>query len=335
METMLATFAVRAAVWRVGWFVILATVLGSATPLSSLAQAQSTVTPPEQDWVFLENGHLKVGLLRGHGGAVGWLSTAGSQRNLLNAFDHGRLLQQSYYGREDGSLWVQQPWRYNPVQGGDYRGQPAEVLEFTATASTASVTTRPRHWASGKLLAECTLRQHVELVGPLLKIRFEFEYHGTESHPVYHQETPAMFVHPDYETLVWYQGERPWQGQALHRQVPGWPNEYHPLGESWAAFVDANDHGIGVFVPGVQEMTCYRFRGAADSSCSYVAPLHRFALEPELEFRYQAFVTAGHVEAIRDRFAQVHAALKVPPPTPEKPSGKGLEGLTGPRLPLE
>lgn len=305
-----------------------------ALPVPS-TQAQTASGNENKDWVFLENEHLKVGLLRGHGGAIGWLSAAGSDRNLLNAFDHGRLLQQSYYGREDGSRWVQQPWRYNPVQGGDYRGQRAEVLEFTVTDSTASVTTRPRHWANGQLLAECTMRQHVELDGQMVKIRFEFTYDGTDEHPEYHQETPAMFVHPDYASLVWYQGDKPWQDQPLQRQSPGWPNEYHRCDESWAAFVDDTDHGIGVFVPGVAQLTCYRFRGEADSSCSYVAPLHQFSLTPGLQFKYNAYVTLGQVETIRRRFAQVHAALTALPPMPEKPAATGLEGLTGPQLPLE
>jgi hypothetical protein len=278
---------------------------------------------------------LEVATLVFAGGAIGWLSAAGSDRNLLNAFDHGRLLQQSYYGGEDGSQWVQQPWRYNPVQGGDYRGQRAEVLEFALTDSTASVTTRPRHWASGQLLAECTMRQRVELIGPMVKIQFEFAYNGTETHPKYHQETPAMFVNPDYGSLVWYQGEKPWQDQPVRRVVPGWPNEYHRLDESWAAFVDDTDQGIGIYVPGVAQLTCYRFRGEADSSCSYVAPLHEFALLPGLQFNYDAYVTLGPLESIRRRFAQVQSALPALPPVPENPSLTGLEGLTGPQLPLE
>lgn len=326
----------RLAVIRVKWlFMVVAAGLVTGSLPCLVAQAQPASNLPEHDWVFLENEHLKVGLLRGHGGAIGWLSEAGSERNLLNAFDHGRLLQQSYYGREDESRWVQQPWRYNPVQGGDYRGQRAEVLELTATATAASVTTRPRHWASGKLLVECTMRQHVELDGPLVKIRFEFVYEGTEEHPEYHQETPAMFVHPDYASLVWYQGEEPWQDQPLQRQKPGWPNEYHRCDESWAAFVDDNDYGIGVLVPGVRELTCYRFQGEAGSSCSYVAPLHQFALRPGLEFQYQAYVTVGQLEAVRRRFSQVNAARIAPPPLPEKPVAAQLEGLTGHRLPLE
>jgi hypothetical protein len=48
------------------------------------------------------------------GGAVSWLGRGGSGENLLNAFDCGRFLQQSYYGIEDGSDWNGKPWRWNP-----------------------------------------------------------------------------------------------------------------------------------------------------------------------------------------------------------------------------
>lgn len=32
------------------------------------------------------------------------------------SYDCGRYIQQSYYGKEDGSNWNGTPWRWNPVQ---------------------------------------------------------------------------------------------------------------------------------------------------------------------------------------------------------------------------
>ena len=50
------------------------------------------------------------------GGSIGWFSHSHTSANLLNAFDHGRYVQQSYYGDPDGSAWNDKPWRYNPLR---------------------------------------------------------------------------------------------------------------------------------------------------------------------------------------------------------------------------
>ncbi|XZE17562.1 hypothetical protein SH449x_002836 [Pirellulaceae bacterium SH449] len=68
------------------------------------------------------------------------------------------------------------------------------------------------------------------------------------------------------------------------------------------------DHGegIGVFVPGTSEATCYRFEGGSGSNCSYIAPLRTFALIPGLTYSYTAFFTLGDADTIRERFATLH-----------------------------
>lgn len=261
-----------------------------------------------EDWVYLQNAELRVGLLRSHGGAVAYLSSPSFDFNTLNHYDHGRLVQQSYYGDADESRWVDKPWRFNPVQGGDYKGNAANVIEFKSTETTAYVKTIPRHWASGKQLAECTMEQWVELDGPTLQVRYKFTYSGTASHQARHQETPAVFVSPRLSTLVTYAGDRPWTNAPLTRTTPGWPNEYVTLTENWAAYVGDDDIGLGVYVAGVSEATCYRFEGSDASSCSYIAPIKTFALTPGLTHTYTAYFTLGNVDTIRSRFSKLNEA---------------------------
>lgn len=276
----------------------------------------SAAQPPANslDWVYLENKELRVGLLRSHGGAIGYLSPRDSDRNLLNHYDRGRLVQQSYYGDEDGSRWGDQAWRYNPVQGGDYQGHPAELLEFKATATTAYARTRPRNWAGGQLLNECELEQWVELDGPLVRLKFAFSYRGAQTHAVRDQETPAMFVAPELQTLVSYTGKQPWTDAPLTTRQPGWPNESVQLDEHWVAWVDEQNAGIGLYVPRADSATCYRYRGGSGSDCSYVAPLQRFALKPDLAFSYEAWLTTGTADAMRQRFRELHEKQGLQPP---------------------
>jgi hypothetical protein len=115
-----------------------------------------------------------------------------------------------------------------------------------------------------------------------------------------------VFVAPQFSELVTYSGKLPWTGASLSRRKPGWPNEYLTLSENWAAYVDPNNIGVGVFVPDSMEATCYRFQGGANSSCSYIAPLRTFALTPNLTFSYTAYFTTGDIDTIRSRFVQLH-----------------------------
>jgi hypothetical protein len=274
-------------------------------PQGDVTETEVQVPPSSQeDWHYLENSDLRIGFLRSHGGAIAYLSAADSTTNLLNHFDHGRLIQQSYYGDADGSRWVNEPWRYNPVQGGDYHGIAAKLLEFKATQTSAYAKTTPRHWANGELLNECTMEQWVEIEGSVVKIKFKFQYAGGKSHQPRHQETPAMFVAPELSTLVTYDQDQPWTNGPLSQRTPGWPNESVLMSENWVAYLGSDGRGVGIFVPGVTEATAYRFLGGSGSDCSYVAPLKTFALTSGLEYSYTAYLTLGDIETIRKRFGE-------------------------------
>lgn len=110
------------------------------------ALSKSSVGSQSDDWIFMDNGMLRLGALRSSGGAIAFLAESGSTRNLLNHFDRGRLIQQSYYGDSDGSFWHTRPWRYNPVQGGDYRGKSSRLLELRAESSSLYARSIPLHW---------------------------------------------------------------------------------------------------------------------------------------------------------------------------------------------
>lgn len=307
----------RIAMLIAGRFAVLVTRRFAATMLLAMvfAAAASAVfgqlpaargDAAAKDWAYLENEHLKVGVLRSHGGAIGYLAPRDAVTNTLNHYDHGRLIQQSYYGDEDGSRWADKPWRYNPVQGGDYLGSAATVVTFEATKDAIHVKTIPRHWASGKSLDDCLMEQWVLLEGAIVKVRYRFTYNGEKAHAARHQETPAVFVDPKLSTLVTYVGDRPWGNDTLTRKRPGWPNEPIVMAEAWAAYVGDDGYGVGVYVPGVTEATAYRYQGGSGSDCSYIAPLRTFPLTPGFAFEYVAYFTVGDVDTIRERFGQLH-----------------------------
>jgi hypothetical protein len=115
---------------------------------------------------------------------------------------------------------------------------------------------------------------------------------------------PAVFVDAGYPNLVYV------ADGALQRKVPGWPNERIDAEESWAAYVNEADEGIGLLFPETTEVTCYRYegdgqKGPTGSACSYFAPVRTFAVTPGLEFRYKVYLTTGSLEEIRERFGKI------------------------------
>lgn len=267
---------------------------------------------PGDGWAYLDNGQIRLGVKTASGGGIGYLSAAGSARNLLNHFDRGRLVQQSYYGNPDGSVWGKQPWRWNPVQGGDYKGGASKVLEVKASPTELVVKTEPRNWAGCTPIPEVVMEERVTLHDRVAHVRFKLTYRGTTRHAEADQEIPAFFAEPDLDTLVLYDGEKPWTGAKVRRSRPGWPNESRRMTEGWAAYVDKEDFGVGAYVPVADHLTCYRYGagGSKDGACSYFAPLIRFAITPGFVFDYDLYLTVGRSDEIRERFRAIREARR-------------------------
>jgi hypothetical protein len=65
--------------------------------------------------LFLNNARLRVGVDTDRGGAISFVSSPvmppeWANVNLVNTWDAGRLIQQSYYGCYDNTCWVDRPW---------------------------------------------------------------------------------------------------------------------------------------------------------------------------------------------------------------------------------
>jgi len=284
-------------------------------PFWNAARAEEKAAAPvdQAEWAYLDNGHLRIGVKKSSGACIGYLSTGEGARNVLNHFDQGRFVQQSYYGDSDGSMWGQNAWRYNPVQGGEYKGAPSTLLELKIDKTSLYARTTPRHWARGDLLPEVVMEEWIDLKDSVAHVRFKMTYNGTKTHSNQAQEIPAIFVDPLLANLVAYDGDKPWTGAALSKKKPGWPNESQKLVENWAAYVDDTNWGVGAYVPVATEATCYRYQGGGNSNCSYIAPITYFALTPGKVFDYDLYLTIGSTEEIRQAFTRLHQVREAKP----------------------
>lgn len=276
-------------------------------------------TPTKQELalepIFIDNGTIRLGVDVSGGGSIFYFAQSATYRNLLNHADKGRYVQQSYYGVKDSSYWGKKPWVWNPVQGGgssESGSSPARVLEKKVSATTIYIKSLPKHWATGVDIADATMEEIITLDKNIAHIRYTFRYNGTTVHPIRSQELPAVFVDYALANLVFYSGAKPWQKDTLSNVVPGWPNQPQTITENWAAYVDNNNWGIGVYVPGTAMMTTYRhtgdlLTGPYAGACSYFAPVRKFSITPGLVFTYDVYMTIDDVSNMRQRFYQIYS----------------------------
>jgi hypothetical protein len=274
-----------------------------------LASVSEIAAKPDQSWAYLDNGTIRIGVDRNRGAAIGYFALSQDKRNLLNHHDEGRFIQQSYYGDVDGSMWAKTPWKYNPVQGGSYKGEDAKTLEFRETAKELYAKVEPLHWASAKPCPEAIMQEWITLGGPIAKIRMRMDYSGESHKRQTHQEMPAMFVDYALPHLMFEKDDK------LIRHAPiilgeSLKPEHITYDSEWLAFVDDQNFGIGIHTPGTMEAVTYRHKGNGTtgpdgSACSYVAPIRTLQLKKGTVVDYEFHITIGTIEEIRARFQKL------------------------------
>lgn len=300
---------------------------------------------PERE-VFIENGKVKIGVDLLWGGALSYLEdldsdveavkvdgkikidSNASERygkkalsknvNLINRFDPGRLVQQSYYGThgtpEDGyvgGIFMDNKWNYNPVQGGNQFGESSKIVDVRADGETLYIKCRPLDWA---LPAENITPSYMEatytLVGSRVDASCRFvDYSGYT--PYYtSQEIPAFYCSEPLNRFVYCpDGEN----IAVEPKLIFWPDAGYPKFnsvENWAGFIGEFDDsfGIGVYVEGETQFLAGVFDRenttakdpSKDASTSYIAVIKFITFESYKPFSYNFSLATGNTQEIRE-----------------------------------
>jgi hypothetical protein len=290
---------------------------------------------------YLDNGVVRLGVDVRLGGAVTHLSKsteaakAGAAAgeppvNVVNSWDWGRQVQMSYYGgpvpftpggKQPAAQWRELGW--NPVQAGDHFGNASKVLEHRNDGKTIYVKCVPMQWPLDDEPAECTFETWYALEGKTVRVRARLNNaRGDKTqYAARMQELPAVYTNGPFHRLMTYRGERPFTGGELSRID-------HPMGkdgsawahwlasENWAALVDDDGWGLGVWNPG-----CYAFCGGfsgmpgkggpADALTGYLAPLRQEILDHDGRHEYEYQLILGTLKEIR---GHVYASAKRPGP---------------------
>ena len=209
-----------------------------------------------------------------------------SSINLINIYDLGREIQQSYYaeigGTEDDPNGANgyirgycdtggrgYYWPYNPVQVGDCADNPSQIIDYEVTKNFIWIKIRPMNWSKGDsgknfpntIVGGETTKSYMEnrytLKNGILFVDNSFidwnGFYDLENTPISTNEMPAVYVTHPLRNYVCYTGERPWVGDKIEIEKNlGWWDTFHPNythSEDWFAWVNNEQFGVGMYVP--------------------------------------------------------------------------------------
>jgi len=310
---------------RVAWF--LGIVLGRP------AQAQAVDA-------FLENSTLKIGVNAGsYGGAIVWFSGSDGA-NLVNVFDKGREIQQSFYAGDSITAANQSPtwspWSWNPIMVGDYADNVSPVLALSKSAGQIYVKTQPLLWDRNNQLSQSYMEQWISLHPTMPNVvavdcRFTSFRDANDAwggSVLLDQELPAVYLVSALDSIKAYTGNAPWTNGELST-IPNSPSSgtfpwsYYDPTEPWTACVDANGSGVGVYTPIATRFLAGKYGSGVttnpfDVSTMYMSPLGRYAFEANAVFSYRFYLIIGELQGIR---GAVYALRDAPAAAPPPPTG--------------
>ena len=313
---------------------------------------------------YLENDRFKVGIRLMWGGGINYIEdkteSVDGLTNLVNQYDTGRLIQQSYYGTGANGEYTpgsfnNATWSYNPVQGGDQYQNHSRIIDIVVGENSVYIKSQPQDWSLDGQITPSYMENTYTLYDDYIQVDNRFvDFSGWE-HPCSTQELPAFYTVSYLDTFVWYNGTKPWTNDALSSRddLNFWGDAQYsddctfPLRESntetWCAWVsEADDFGIGLYVPNVDRLYAGRhaYNGSKDpmdGACSYVAPINRIQMVSYYPITYSYLMTTGSTEEIRAVFTENkdfcdnvslhenYMSLRIPDETPDKPADTAVD----------
>lgn len=305
-----------------------------------------------KDEVFIQNESYKIGVYMFYGGVLEYMECLKgnvqavklkdksveidrnaklkyggelltSNVNLINRYDSGRFVQQSYYGtdgRRDDYVcgdYNGVKWPYNPVQGGNLNGDRSRIIDFKITDNSIYVKTQPMDWAkSADDISKAYMESTYTLTDNAVLCDFSItDFSGYAARKA-EQEFPAIYIIEPLNCFAYYSGG----GFVYENDLQFWgdyPDQYGYTDTGISGFFGSEDgFGVGVYSPGISKIKAGVFLrnkesnfGKDPSSCSptsYIAPISEFKFKSFKKTSYRCVLAAGtadEVKAVLDGYA--------------------------------
>jgi hypothetical protein len=278
---------------------------------------------PAPKMTFLDNGEVRIGMDLALGGAVTFIASKDHPANIINSADLGRQIQMSHYSgpwpfvvgdKKPNPSWAGLGW--NPIQTGDCYMNPSKVVEHKNDGRELYIKCLPMQWPLNDVPGDCVFETWTTLEGPVIHMRFRCtnqRQDQTQYRPC-PQELPAVYTISKLWRLMSYTGDQPFTQAPLTHVTNDWhkpwPWTRFTATERWAALVNENDWGLGVFKNDGGE-----FHGGIHGdgrsvdpkhgSTAYVAPIHMENLDHNIIYEHRTEFMVGQLADLRKRFNQM------------------------------
>ena len=317
------------------------------------------LSDPDDFQIYLAGEGIKIGCSLESGGALNFLSYDGAKVcrtvggvyvgvnceskdnflsveesgdvNLLNLYDNGRLVQQSYYGISEPpynpGIYNGSTWKYNPVQGGSQTNGCSTIVDLRVGKNEIYVKTRPLDWAHDFSLTKSYMENWYTIEKSAagveyVRVKNAFTDFSGYTHGSSHQELPAFYGIAPLGKAVYYSGSTPFTGDTLTEKgdFGFWAaadNAENKIKctENWISWVNEDDWGLGLYVPSVTSVfagrtfsyyTNYYDSPSESPETTYAAPLINYTIRSYTTFGYEYYLTAGELSLSRSLFADLH-----------------------------
>lgn len=283
------------------------------------------------DTYYIETPRYKLGVRLIWGGGINYLEDKtvdiNRLKNLVNQADTGRLIQQSYYGVQQNAEYTPgkyngSTWAYNPVQGGDVKGNHSRIIDIVVTEYSVYVKSQPLDWAKDNSLTPSYMENTYTVYSDRIQVDNRFVDFSNWTHRYAHQELPAFYTVSYLSRFTLYNGTKPWTDDTMsYRDNLGfWGDSTYyndctfllknSNTETWCAWTNPDkDFGIGLYVPNVDSFLAGRhaFNNSKESTngaTNYVAPVNTILLKSFEALEYSYLISTGSVEEMRDVFKE-------------------------------
>ncbi len=290
------------------------------------ARASSPAEPETERMTYLDDGVIKLGVDLNLGGAITYLSKSGTTDNIINDFDWGRQIQMSDYsgpvpyepnGKLPNKTWALLGW--NPIQSGDCYGNRSKVIDWSNDGKELYVRCVPMQWPLNNVPGKCVYECWIRLEGNTAQIRCRLINHRDDhtQYPARFQELPAVYVNGPFDHIITYKGDKPFQHDALSQMPSVFKVQTVDATENWAALVNDENWGLGVFKPGDGRFLCFfagmpGAGGSKDAPTGYVAPTFNEILDHNITYDYHYTLILGKLSEIRN-YVYAHSPKPAPP----------------------
>jgi hypothetical protein len=284
---------------------------------------------PSPKLTFLDDGEVRIGMDLALGGAVTYISSKDHPGNIINGADLGRQIQMSHYsgpwpfevgGKKPNPAWAGLGW--NPIQTGDCYTNPSKVIEHRNNGKELYIKCIPMQWPLNDVPGDCGFETWTTLEGPVIHMRYRCTNQRSDrtAYRPCPQELPAVYTISKLSRLISYTGNKPFTQDTLTRVTNDWrkpwPWTRFVAAERWAALVDNDGWGLGVFKDDGGEFHggVYGDERSDDpkhGSTAYVAPIHVENFDHNIVYEHRTDFMVGKLADLRKRFNEL--ATRTPP----------------------